>query len=472
MNGRTLRDRILPALIAGTRREALPNLPGLAVDDARSALHALSLAGQSLRFEQPATQTRFTVERWPCDERRILPDDLRARLIRLLQARSCAEGSELALAFAFDRHRLRPHPFDFPKMGGFVRKYPEHLGVTAQHWAQRDTMVEKRNEYFDADDINEKNWTEAPRARRVKFLEELRVQNAAAARELMASVWAHEDPETRVRLLATMKTGLAADDKVFLQTIEKDRAPRVRGLVQRLLSRLPGENGENPALRAALSRIQKTQAGKLRKGQLLQLELPANVKEQATNRWVHDEFVDVSLEELAGALTLSPDELVWQAEDDPNLLFALGLMGSREKQFDLLASIAVHVSDLWSRMSSVDLEEPSFSNAAERDRWAASLLHPETWEPEAATPGWTWLLRRMEGPLPASVMEELLHSKWWKRVVKNDPPLHSTMVQAIAALCPSRLRGQLRAQVEPLEAEHRDDGLLLMEILEGLESFA
>jgi hypothetical protein len=472
VNGRNLRDRILPVLIAGTRRETLPGLPGLVPGDARSALHALSLAGQALRFEQPATQIDFTVERWPHDERRIIPNDLRGRAIRLLASRSCAEGSELALAFAFDGHRLRPHPFDFPTVGGFVRKYAEQLGVTAQHWAQRDTAVEKRNEYFDADDVSEKNWTEAPRARRVKFLEELRMRDTAAARELLTSVWAHEDPETRVRLLATMQVGLAAEDKLFLQGIEKDRAPRVRNLVQRLLSRLPGETSENPALAAVLSRLQQTHAGKLRKRQVLKLELPANVKEQTASRWVHDEFQDVSLDELASALKLSSHELVRQAEDDSNLLFALGLMASREKQFDLLTSLAVLVPDLWSRMSSVDFEEPLFSNTTERDRWAVSLLHPESWDSEAATPGWVWLLQRMEGPLPASVMKELLHSKWWKRVLKDDPPPHPTMIQAIAALCPSPLRADLRELIESLDAERKDDGLLLMEILEKLESLA
>jgi hypothetical protein len=415
---------------------------------------------------------QFTVERWPHDERRIVPEEIRSKLIRLLLSKSCADTSQMALAFAFARHRLRPHPFDFPDIGGFISKYAEHLGVSAQHWAQRDAVVERRNEYFDADDICEKNWTEAPRALRVRFLEDLRVRDTAAARELLASVWTREEPETRVRLLATMQTGLTVDDKAFLQSIEKDRAPRVRSLVQRLIARLPGETGENPALRACLTRIQKPQKGKLRKRQVLKLELPATVKEHTANRWVHDEFQDVSLEELSAALAYSPGALIEAAENDPSLLFALALMASREKKFDLLATIAAVIPDLWGRMSSVDFDEPVFSDAEERDRWAVALTHPQEWAPETAIPAWSWLLRRMEGPLPASVMDQVLKAKWWMKALTDDPSPHAAMIQVLCALCPPSLRAHLRGQIEPLRAERKDEGWLLLEILEKLENFA
>ena len=472
MNGHTLRDRVVPALLGGTRREPLPAIEGLAAESPGVALQALSLAGQALRFERPPVQTQFTVERWPHDDRRIISEEIRMKLIRLVVPKSCAESSQAALAFAFARYRLRPHPFDFPSIGDFINRYADFLGVSAQHWALRDTVIARRNEYFDAEDISEKNWTEAPRARRAKFLEELRARDVAAARELLASVWPQEDPETRVRLLATMQTGLSAEDKSFLQSIEKDRAPRVRNLVQRLVARLPGETGENPALLACLTRIQRSQKGKLLKREVLKLELPATVKEQTVNRWVHDEFQDVSLDELAGALTIPPDRLIQAAEDDPNLLFALALMASREKHFDLLASIAAIAPDLWGRMSSLDFDEPLFSDATERDHWAAALIHPQEWNPETVIPGWSWLLRRMEGPLPESVMDKILRSKWWKDALVHDPPPQSAVIQVLCALCPSRMRVHLREQIDPLPTDWKGEGWLLLEILEKLESFA
>lgn len=472
VNAHTLRNRVAPLLIGGTRREALPAMEGLARDGSARALQALSLVAQALRFERPPLQTEFTVERWPHDERRIVSAEIRSKLVRLLLSKSCADPAQTALAFAFARYRLRPHPFDFPDIGAFISKFADYLGVSAQHWALRDTVVERRNEYFDADDLSEKNWTEAPRARRAQFLEELRARDANAARELLAAVWAREDAETRVRLLLTMQTGLSADDKTFLRSMEKDRAPRVRILVQRLIARLPGETGANPALHSCLTRIHKSQKGKLRKRPVLKLELPATVKEQTATRWVHDEFQDVSFEELAGALTMSSSEMIDAAEVDTHLLFALALMASREKQFDRLASITALAPDLWGRMSSVDVDEPLFSNAGERDRWAAALIHPEKWTPENSLPAWSWLLRRMEGPLPAAAMDEFLTAKWWKEALKDDPPPHTSLIQVVCALCPPSLRARLREQIDPLPAERKDEGWLLMEILDRLENFA
>jgi hypothetical protein len=45
MNGRTLRDRVVPVLVGGTRRESLPAIAGLDGESSASTLHALSLVG-------------------------------------------------------------------------------------------------------------------------------------------------------------------------------------------------------------------------------------------------------------------------------------------------------------------------------------------------------------------------------------------------------------------------------------------
>jgi len=44
--------------------------------------------------------------------------------------------------------------------------------------------------------------------------------------------------------------------------------------------------------------------------QVLQLELPANVKDQAASRWILQTFTDVSFSELAGAFELSDEQLI------------------------------------------------------------------------------------------------------------------------------------------------------------------
>jgi hypothetical protein len=105
-------------------------------------------------------------------------------------------------------------------------------------------------------------------------------------------------------LLQTIRIGLTDGDRSFLHSLEKDRAPRVRQLSGRLLTKL-GVGGESPALTAALERIKSSKTGVLRKRTVLKLELPATVKEQAVPGWVRETFADVGLQELAHALSLS-----------------------------------------------------------------------------------------------------------------------------------------------------------------------
>jgi hypothetical protein len=136
--------------------------------------------------------------------------------------------------------------------------------------------------------------------------------------------------------LSALQTELSNGDQVFLESIQKDRAPRVRNLVQRLMGAIAGQGAENPALAACMERILKSKTGLLKKRASLKLELPAMVKEHETNRWVQDQFADVSLDEFARAYGLTNSELVEATEKDENLLFALALMAAREGRFALV----------------------------------------------------------------------------------------------------------------------------------------
>jgi len=40
----------------------------------------------------------------------------------------------------------------------------------------------------------------------------------------------------------------------------------------------------------------------------------------------------------------------------------------------------------------------------------------------------------------------------------------------ICALCPSELRGSIRAQLEPIEVDRKDKGWMLLDILDELEN--
>lgn len=469
MNAEELKSRVVPALLNGTRRDTTEHLLTLGAERERAVLNALSLGGQLLRFARPPVPKEFAVERWPRDERRIAPDGMRAKIPRLLDR--CTDDTARALALALERQRLRPHPFDLPKLDGFVRKYGEWLGATAQHWAQRDTPAQQSHGYFDVDELTPETWTEAPLRKRVKFLRDLRRQNPEAGRQLLEKSWAAENPESRLQLLSTLPVGLGVEDKPFLESIQKDRAPRVRVIVQRLMGTLSGMSAENAALAACLERIQRSTTGLLKKRAALKLELPATVKEHETNRWIQEHFAEVTLDEFARACAMTEEELVAAAEKDSNLLFALALMASREGRFELLGSITEEIPDAWGRMSGLASEDGAQRDADEREKWAESLIRPKKWLPEVPFPAWSWLHQQMEGPLPAGIMSEIFASKTWAEKLneeKKGPSLE--IVQVMCALCPRKLRSTLRAQLEPLEIERKDKGIMLLEILDDLES--
>ena len=162
------------------------------------------------------------------------------------------------------------------------RSNAEKLGPTAQHWADRQKSEAETQSYFDPEELDESNWAQATVSRRVAYLEQRRRDDPDGARALVEATWAQEDADARFRLLQGLQTRLSTSDQPFLSTLEKDRAPRVRTLAARFLARLGA--GENPALRECLERIKQGKSGLLRKRTALELELPANVKDQAASQ--------------------------------------------------------------------------------------------------------------------------------------------------------------------------------------------
>jgi hypothetical protein len=223
----------------------------------------------------------------------------------------------MAIARTLDQLRLRPHPFDLPKLDAFVRRHADQLGVTAQHWARSKTDTTEFVGYYDRDLLDETNWMQATLAHRATFFEAQRRADAAQARALLETTWPQENADARARLLQSMQIHLGAADQPFLDSLQKDRSPRVRQLAQRLLAKL-GVTTENPALKEALERITRTQSGVLRKRPILTLQLPATVKEQTAPRWIRETFAEVTLEELAAALALSETEIVEASAKDSN----------------------------------------------------------------------------------------------------------------------------------------------------------
>ena len=469
MNLTTLHAKVLPSLLGGTSRHPMP---GEVIHSSSSSsdgtLEMLSLMGQALRFERPSKPGSFIVEPEIKDGRKIIADGLRRPLIRLLTSKHATEHPARALARAFDRLRLRPHPFDLPLIDAFVRSNAEKLGPIAQHWADRQKPEAETQSYFDPELLDESNWMQAALSRRVAYLETRRRDDANAARALVESTWAQEEADARFRLLQVFQTGLSMSDQQFLSTLEKDRAPRVRALAARFLSRL-GAGIENPALGACLERIKHSQSGLLRKRTSLQIELPANVKDQAASRWIFQTFADVSFDELAGAFKVTEKELIEAAAKDEPLLLALTLVATNERRLDLLELVVAKLPNAWERIFEAGLDTLGAMTGSERRRWEEIVVHPYRKDAPTTYSLWDWLHRITDAEAPASVMEIALHAKMLTKVPEHERG-GGPWVEMMAAICPASQRPELREQLNQFEQSQSVNPLALLDILDGMEN--
>ena len=469
MNLTTLHAKVLPSLLGGTSRHPMP---GEVIHSSSSSsdgsLEMLSLMGQALRFERPSKPGSFIVEPEIKDGRKIIADGLRRPLIRLLTSKHATEHPARALARAFDRLRLRPHPFDLPLIDAFVRSNAEKLGPIAQHWADRQKPEAETQSYFDPELLDESNWMQAALSRRVAYLETRRRDDANAARALVESTWAQEEADARFRLLQVFQTGLSRSDQPFLSTLEKDRAPRVRALAARFLSRL-GAGIENPALGACLERIKHSQSGLLRKRTSLQIELPANVKDQAASRWIFQTFADVSFDELAGAFKVTEKELIEAAAKDEPLLLALTLVATNERRLDLLELVVAKLPNAWERIFEAGLDTLGAMTGSERRRWEEIVVHPYRKDAPTTYSLWDWLHRITDAEAPASVMEIALHAKMLTKVPEHERG-SGPWVEMMAAICPASQRPELREQLNQFEQSQSVNPLALLDILDGMEN--
>jgi len=466
-----LKSRVLPALLAGANRRSMELDTLFGADAEQPRLRALSLTGQALRFERPSGPEDFLVESEIRDDRRIIPDEMRRPLIRLLTLSKATPPVAAAIAWAMDKAQLRLHPFDQPKLDTFIRAHAEHLGSTAEQWATRRADVSTAPVYFFAEDeLDDNNWHTVQLRHRARYIEERRKLDPDAARALVETAWPQQDAEARVRLLMAFQTDLGVADQAFLVSLEKDRSPRVRSMALQLLSRLPNSTYDNPALRQLMERIQRSESGIFRKKPVLTLELPATVKEQAAPFWIQEMVASISLHELTRTLSLGGEELIDASKKDRNLLFALAWMATQDRRFDLLSAIAAEHEELWEKMSLVNEIDLEHLSRAERELWATALTKPAWSKPPKEIAKWTWLHTAIKGPVPAGLMDGMLRSRWTEDLAEA-AKARPDLPEMLAACCPASLRTKLREQLGTLDPSLTVNAFSLLDILDTMERF-
>ena len=136
-------EALMRSVLLGTARHPVPpwgapkNL--VAARGPPSELTALALLGQRLRFRRPRPLPERSGTSPIADPRKIVPDEARALMRRLVDTKhgSASDVAAIALADICNRRRLRPHPFDLPRIGAFANAHGDCLGAYAAAWASR-----------------------------------------------------------------------------------------------------------------------------------------------------------------------------------------------------------------------------------------------------------------------------------------------------------------------------------------------
>ncbi|MGV6809915.1 MAG: DUF5691 domain-containing protein [bacterium] len=86
--------------------------------------------------------------------------------------------------------------------------------------------------------LNKAVWEEGTLGERYYYLQQLRNDQPAQAREQLQAIWRQENAKTRAHLLAALHINLSLDDETFLESCLDDRAKSVKSLARQLLAQL------------------------------------------------------------------------------------------------------------------------------------------------------------------------------------------------------------------------------------------
>jgi hypothetical protein len=467
MSAYELKNNVLPALLTGIRGRGMPHTFG-----ATDSLQLLALASQAVKLDRPQPPETFIIEEDASDPRRIVPDEARPLIHRLVGAGTyvAAGGrTQAALARALADRGFKLHPFDLPVLESFVEKQVALLGAEALAFAQRDAAPEQRQSYFSSESMNDDNWTNGNRGERAKYIARRRAEDPDVALQLVEESWNSFDVEGKVRLAGALRVQSNPSDVPFLRTLLKERSPRIKDVARALLARLPGYDGDNPNLREALTRIEprRTNPGSF------DLRLPANVSHYDANEWIVSTFTGFGIEELARAKEMTVDQLVKSAVPGERLLCGLMVSATNDGRFDVIAEITERylptMQDFLIRYEIPGVEQLT---AQERIEWLRAALRPRQWT-DLSSHSLEIIYDILEGEMPLDIARSVFGAPVIRRMLQSygygqHGQFGIDHFELLAVMCPAELRAECRSMFA--QNPHAESAILFLELLNTLEN--
>lgn len=459
---------IIEALMQGTGRRPLQPAgilgEGIAAGDDAAPARMLALAVQAQLHDLPAPPTVFDEVAAAPDMRPIVPEAVRPMILRLVTGKGNPpdDAAAFALAQGLERHGLRLHPFDVPRLAPFVRKHAEMLGIAtgegegeagaATAWALWETL-------------DETNWMLATPARKAGFIADMRLADPAGARALVEAQLPLEKAEVRLRLIDALGSGLTSADRPFLESLAADRAPTVKRAVTRLLARLPGTGAAEAQIAEVLSRITRGSTGLLRRRVTLSLQMPANVKSAAAEiDWLATNFGGIGCSALAGALGMTPTALLEAAHDDGRLLRGIAFSACAERNWPVIGGIANgRLPDIWTSFLQTGLASFGLVTASERSDWASAAIPERPSLSSLDRHLVSALHAAMEGPLPLAQARSVFRAATQSRYLGAD------LLTAAVAMMPDGGLEDVRQTLASMPPDIAGRARLLADILVRLK---
>lgn len=132
--------------------------------------------------------------------------------------------------------------------------------------------------HYAAAESDETVWQTGSHDERLFLLQQLRQENPARARELLAWTWSEETAKLRAAYLAAFVAGLSMADEPFLEKLLDDRSQEVRRTAADLLARLAGSRLVQRVIERA-SALLTFEPGKLLRKDRLHVTLPESCDE-------------------------------------------------------------------------------------------------------------------------------------------------------------------------------------------------
>lgn len=461
MSAAELKNAVLPALLTGIRGRSLPKPFGAA-----DGVQLLALTAHALRIDPPQPPETFFLDDATEDDRRFVPEDARALVLRIAGAGVyVAAGGRMhaAMATAIAARGMKLHPFDLPQLETFVEKHAATLGPEALAFAQRDAAPEQKQSYFAVELMNDDNWLHGNRGEKAKFIARRRDEAPEAGLALVEDAWRTQDVESKVRLLSALRVQSNPSDVPFLRTLLKERSPRIKDAARALLARLPGYDGDNPNLREALSRIESRRGDPSR----LELRLPPGVSHYGSDEWIVSTFTGFGINELAEAKEMSVEALVRSAVPNERLLCGLMVSATNDGRFDVIAEITDrHLPTMEMFLLSNEIPGVESLTADERIEWLRAALPPKH-----MTDLNLRVLERiydlLEGPVPLDLGRALLAAPVLRNVIKTVGQLGIDHYEMLAIISPTELRDELRSMIHL--NPHAASAIQFLDLIEILE---